>query len=404
MRLFTARHLKHLARVVDPIAMAIPAHPQASRRVPRSLLGLMLAGLLTALAPATSNAAISTFGSPLSVPATRETANDLGYSGSNIALPGSIFHVPHDGADTALWNTRLAGGEPAAPASGQVLSVRLEGCAQQPSGAPAPLTQIHFQDLVPQPDGGAKVNVTTQPFQIPVCGQGGASGSTVTTYAPTNFCVAQGDYVDFNDEGGFVPSLTGPPPYPSGVPYMVIGAVAGSRMDSFIRNNGVGNGATFAPGDMTYHDGFASNQNDEVMLQATLGTGSDATPLCPGGTQGESQGGGSASRSVPATPVSIRPQTDGVNHSRIVAVAIFCRLSTECKGVATLTPTGRQASQASYGRTTFSLRGQRTAHVRIRVPSAVIGLLRRYRGGVRMTLSAVVRGKTVTQVIALKIF
>ena len=287
-----------------------------------------------------------------------------------------------------------------APADGQVTSVRLEGCARQPSGAPSPLTQIHFQDLVRLPGGGARVNVTTQPFDIPVCGRDGASGSTVTTYRPTNFCVAQGDYVAFSDEGGFVPSSTGPPPYPAGVPYMVIGAVPGSTMVSFIRNNGVGNGATFSPGDATYHDGWASNHNEELMLQATLATGPDATPLCPGGTQGERP---AASRSV-LPPIRISRQTDGVNHRQFVAVAIYCRLRAGCNGVATLTPMGRQARKASYGHTSFRLRGNTTSHVPIRVTSRMIQLVRRYRGGVSAALTAVVRGKTVTQTIVLRIF
>src|SRR5437763_7992731 len=108
--------------------------------------------------PACASAAITTFGSQLSVPATKDTAHDLAYSGADVPLPGSIFHVPHDGADTALWNPAQV-----APAAGQVLSLRLEGCARQPPGAPAPLTEIHFQDLVPQANGGVRANVTTQP-------------------------------------------------------------------------------------------------------------------------------------------------------------------------------------------------------------------------------------------------
>ena len=287
-----------------------------------------------------------------------------------------------------------------APADGQVTSVRLEGCARQPSGAPPPLTQIHFQDLIRLPGGGARVNVTTQPFDIPVCGQDGASGSTVTTYRPTNFCVAQGDYVALSEEGGFVPSSTGPPPYPSGVPYMVIGAVPRSTMVSFIRNNGVGNGATFSPGDTTYHDGWATNHNEELMLQATLASGPDATPLCPGGTQGARP---PASRSV-LPPIRIGWQTDGVNHRRFVAVAIYCRLRAGCNGVATLTPIGRQARKASYGHTSFRLAATRRATCAIRVTSRMIQLVRTYRRGVRATLTAFVRGKTVSQTIVLRIF
>ena len=59
-----------------------------------------------------------------------------------------------------------------------------------------------------------------------------------------NLCVGQGDYVDFNDEGGFVGG--GPPPYPAGVPYEVIGAVPGAAMDSFVRDGGTNNGATMS--------------------------------------------------------------------------------------------------------------------------------------------------------------
>ena len=39
-------------------------------------------------------------------------------------------------------------------------------------------------------------------------------------------------------------------------------------MGSFIRNNGVGNGAYFSPGDTSYHDGFATNPGEELLLQA----------------------------------------------------------------------------------------------------------------------------------------
>ena len=59
---------------------------------------------------------------------------------------------------------------------------------------------------------------------------------------------------------------------------------------------------------------------------------------------------------------------------------------------------------ASYGHSRFSLASQKTTHVRIRVTSSTIKLLRKHRGGVQTTLSAVVGGKTVTQTIRLKIY
>ena len=108
------------------------------------------------------------------------------------------------------------------PEEGQALKVKLEGCAEAAPGGPAPLTQIHLQDITPLSGGGAKVDLTSQPFEIPICGRGGASGSTVTTYEPVNLCMAKGDYIDFNDEGGYVANV-----YPSGVPYRVLGAVTG---------------------------------------------------------------------------------------------------------------------------------------------------------------------------------
>jgi hypothetical protein len=377
--------------------MPIRWSSQTRLRPRRLLLWLSLAGLIAALAPAVGQAEISTFGSPLSVPATLNTSENLGYPGTNTAVPpapdapNGIFHTFHFGADTALWNVGLASGDPRVPATGQALKVSLEGCAQQASGGPPPLTEIHFQTLSPQPGGGVKVSITSQGFNIPVCGQGGAGGSTVTTYEPINLCVNAGDYVGFNDDGGYVENV-----YRSGVPYQVIGAVRGSTMDSFIKNQGTGNGSVMSPSETSANDGFATNHGEELMMRVTLGTGADATHICPGGRQGL----------PPAlAPIRIGPQTDGVNHSRIAAVAIFCRPAHGCAGVATLTPTGQAASKSSWGRTRFSVTGGKTAHVPIRVASGVIKLLRRRRAaGVQMKLSVLFAGRTFSQMITLKIF
>src|SRR5436305_8277376 len=139
-------HLKHVRPPAEEIVMATNVFRCAvGRRI--AMLGTLVAAALLAWT-ASARAAVMTFGSPLAVPATKDTASHLGYAGSDVLLPGSIFHVPHDGADTALWNGSSPVGSQAAPASGQVLSLRLEGCARQPPGTPAPLTEIHFQDLV----------------------------------------------------------------------------------------------------------------------------------------------------------------------------------------------------------------------------------------------------------------
>ncbi len=356
-------------------------------------LGALTAGLLPVLlVPASASAAITTFGSPLSVPATLNTTENLGYYGTYTDVPPSpeapsgVFHTNHWATDTALWNVALTRGDPSAPASGQAVKVSLEGCAQPAPGGPSPLTQIHFQDITPLSGGGARVNLTSQPFEIPVCGQNGASGRTITTYEPINLCVSRGDYVAFNDEGGYVPFI-----YRSGVPYHVIGNAHGSTMDSFIRAIGTDNGDTMSSGDTTANDGFASNGGEELMLRATLGTGPDARYVCPGGT-----------KDAPPVllPIDVHHQTDGINHSRVVAVAVYCRLTPECKGAVTLSLAGKQVSVGSGD---FSVLGDTTGHVPIRVVPSLMGLIRR-DDGVMTRLTAVVAGKTFTQMIDVKIF
>jgi hypothetical protein len=358
--------------------------------------GVFLAALISGTSATGAGAAVMSFGSPLAVPATLDTAVNLGYAGTNTSVPPSaeaptgVYHTYHYGADNALWNVAQADGAPSAPATGQALKVSLEGCAQPAPHGPPPLTQIHFQSLSPLPGGGAKVNLTSQPFDIPVCGSNGASGSTVSTYEPINLCVSRGDYVDLNEEGGFVEHV-----YQNGVPYRVLGAVNGSTTDSFIMGNRTGNGATLPAWDSAAMEGFASTRGAELMLQVELGTGPDATHICAGGT-------GGLPPALP--PVRVSRQTDGVNHHRVVAVAIYCRPVSGCSGVATLTAIGEHASLASYGRTSFSLRGNKTSHVPIQVTPRTIGLLRAHRRGVRAVLSAVVAGKTVRQRIVLRIF
>ena len=367
--------------------------------VARRLAGLVVCAgaALAGFGPASAHAAILTLGSPLSVPATLNTSENLGYQGTFTPVPpapdapNGLFHTFHYGADTAIWNVGLASGTPRMSATGQAVRVRLEGCAQQAQGGPAPLTEIHFQDLSPLPGGGAKVNISSQGFAIPICGQGGADGSTVTTYEPINLCVGAGDYVAFNDDGGYVPNF-----YRAGVPYQVLGSVRGSTADSFLRNNGTGNGSVLSSADLGANEGYASNANTELMMQVDLGTGADATHICAGGTAG---------RPPVLPPIRISRQTDGVNHARIVAVAVYCRLAPGCNGVATLTLVGKSAGVGRLGlvgRKGFSLRPNKTTHLPIRIAGSVMSLIRRNHG-ITTTLTALVDGQTITQTIVVKI-
>src|SRR5438270_77065 len=181
--------------------MARRAPSQTARCLLRSMWLLPVLIALQAGHAASSSAALLTFGSPLSQPASVNTSEGLDYLGTYTQVPPSpevptgVVHTPHWGADTALWNVHLAGGSAASPATGQAVKVRLEGCAQAASGGPPPLRQVHFQALSPLGGGSVRVNLTSQAFELPLCGQRGASPSTVTTYEPTNLCVSAGDYV-----------------------------------------------------------------------------------------------------------------------------------------------------------------------------------------------------------------
>jgi hypothetical protein len=337
--------------------------------------------------PAGADAAVTTVGSPLSVQATLNTSQNLSYQGVNTPVPpnpeapNGLFHTPHYGADTAIWNVVSKGGSAAMPTTGQAIQVRLEGCAQPAPGGPPPLTQFHVQDLSPLPGGGAHVNLTSQPFDIPICGHGGASTSTVSTFEPINLCVSQGDYVDFNDEGGYVPFI-----YRAGVPYSVLGVVPFSQVDSFIRGNGTDNGANLLASDINPMEGFAASTGEELMLQVVLGTGPDARYICGGGT-----------KDAPPTlaPLHVRPQTDGVNHSGSVGVAIFCRPAGGCAGTATL---ALRAGGAPVASGSFNLPGGATGHLSLHLNGRVMALIRKHHT-VPVTLTALFNGQTFTQTI-----
>lgn len=347
---------------------------------------IVVAACCVGLLPATATAAITTFGSHLGSTATLNTSEGLSYAGVNTPLPGYVVYTSHFGADTALWNTQVAGGPAGAPEAGQVVKVNLEGCAKPAPNGPPPLTQIHFQVLSPQPEGSAKVELTSQPFDIPVCGQNGAGGSTVSTYEPVNLCVNTGDYVDFNDEGGFVEGA-----YRSGVPYQVMGSAPGSTMDSFIKGGGTDNGAVMSTSENAAMEGFASNHEEELMLQAVLGTGSDARYVCPGGTK---EAPPASSREA----VGVVPQSEFVDHTHTTSVAIYCRLSAGCTGIATLSsPDGR----IQYGTAHFVIPGRKTSHVRIAVNHTALRALRKYHSRLTTTVAVVVGGQGQHQTVRL---
>ena len=203
-------------------------------------------GAVACSLPAAAQAALINFGSTLGAPATVAIAHPV---------------------DTAFWSTALgAGGRARAPQAGRVVSVRIGGCAKRGSGGQLPLTQVHFEVLVAGRGSEATVKVTSGPFNLPVCG-GSVSGATVSTFHPVNMCVAQGDFVAFNDEGGFAPAG-----FRNGVGYEVFARVPTAATSSFTSGGGTNNGASL-------HG--SAHQGLELLMALQLGTGRNAG-VCPG--------------------------------------------------------------------------------------------------------------------------
>ncbi len=358
--------------------------------LPRGLLAITVALTVAAASPSSSDSAVYRVGPRLGEhPASLSTTDGLGYPGIDTAVPpapdapNGVVHTAHYGADTAIWNDAVEHRSGAMPRDGQAIAVKLEGCAERPSGAPEPLTDIHFQTLAPQ-GRGVKVALSTGVFPIQVCGQAGADESTVSVYKPVNLCVHKGDYIGFNDEGGFAE-----PYYRAGVAYYVLAPVAGSEVDSFLRGGGTNNGAYFDPGERGQMDGFANRTGVQLMLQVELGTGADARYVCPGGVK---------DRPPQLPPLRVSRQTDGINRSRVVAVAVYCRPASGCHGGATLQLPGA----GTVGRRPFSLPGNTTSHLPIRVTPEVLRRIRREHG-VRTRIFLRMARRTFTQQVTIKI-
>jgi hypothetical protein len=234
--------------------------------------------------------------------------------GTNKTLPCTNWI--HSGGDNTLWNTSVAGGSATAPQGGQVLDIKVKGCAVKDTSTPGgiqtstgdggqqvPVNWLEFQALTPQSGGSFAPDpspATAGPdgthFALPFCSnsadptQGPVSTSTVTTYEPVHMCIASGGTVSFYDNGGTILAASGAPIqtswYPQGVPFMVISSVGGSNTDSFTDSHGL---SSYNPGQQPNgnNSGWGTESGHELMLQVIEGVGDDAYGLCPGGNANE---------------------------------------------------------------------------------------------------------------------
>ncbi|HEY1689716.1 MAG TPA: hypothetical protein VGF95_12735 [Solirubrobacteraceae bacterium] len=324
----------------------VPAQRSSTRLpVAHALLAGATALLICLIGASAAPAALVTFGSSLSVPASLNTTENLGYEGTCTPVAGAgCIRTAHDGADTALWNVASPGGAPVAPGSGEIVKLKLEGCAERAKGAPQlskEQREVHFQNLRKLANGSFQAESTSYPFEMPVCGEG-ASASTISTFEPPHFCIAEGEYLDFNDSGWF-----SEPYYRAGVPYSVIGSVRGAAMDSFISVDGAGTGATFSPSETNAMYGFASNEDEELMLQATVSTagsyfckGSEAPPPSEkkSSEKGSSEKSGSGKSTAPkkTETVKLLKKSTKLAKKSLVSVSLSCSGNTPCTGTLVL--------------------------------------------------------------------
>jgi hypothetical protein len=246
-------------------------------------------------------------------------------------LTGTPTVTENHQADSLFFNTSAANSH-TAPVSGEILGIRVKGTAISQAGR-SNNTMWHSQVLQPNSNGTFTVSSSSQDFFFPL----DVPASTVSTFVPSTQCVEAGQTIDFNDIGGW----DGNPAQPTGTIYKIFQPKTGSQYNWFERDNGTHIGMSFLPGRRVYNnpDGSYKNEqyegprtNSELMMQVVVGSGWDASNLCPGGLKGwEYQG-------VEVKPLSGKLYDDGVGHARL-----FCSSNTKsfCKGTVRLEVDGQ---------------------------------------------------------------
>lgn len=305
--------------------------------------------------------------------------------GSNLTAPANVVEARQ--ADTAYWQTQFAGGaNPLAPTAGQITSVRLKGVAlaDPKAGIPGGETMWHLQALRAQPDGTFKILRSSQAFYVPTTGD----PQQVTTYKPENFCVDQGDVVAFNTVGGWDGIMTGTGPYPYGTPLQIFSGVAGGSVSQFTGADQTNNG------DILRAD-HTRAAGQELLMQMTLGTATDAVLHCPGGLYNPYRLGGGTSTSAPATAriqkVTVpAKQRVSVSKKGKLTVALFCLPgASDCAG--TVRVLKRRGKAISLGVRRFDIGAKQPGRATIFLNKTGRRLFKRGKGRLAVRIVAETR-------------
>ncbi len=340
-------------------------------------------------------AALAAAGLGLAVPATGHA--EYLTLGSNLAA--SADHVEAQGADTAYWQTAFADGRgTAVPVQGQVKEIRLKGFAHSDredgaSDGAGGERMFHLQALTPD-SGTVRARISSQAFDVP--SRSAAGPNTVTSFAPTNFCVQPGEFVAFNNIGGFHPSA-----FPQGTPMQVFAKAPDAAVSRFTADNGTNNGALFTPRPGS-HDSAVGLADVELLMQVVLATGDDRSYECGGPNTyrpadpapkpkaggGEAPkpkpGGGGAPAGVQKTTI---PKSQKVNVSRkgVAGMALFCLAGpAACNGTVTIT-----AGSTVIATKRYSIAAKKTGKLKIKLSRAGHKLFLKRKRKLPVTIAAV---------------
>jgi hypothetical protein len=265
--------------------------------------------------------------------------------GSDLSKPANLTRTY--GADSAFWQTAIDG-DPSrgiAPADGQVTIVNLKGTGPA-GGAASPNNQFHFQVLHPVGGGAVRVDLSSEAYYMPANG----SPTDIKSFKPVNLCIHKGDYVDFNNVGG------------GGVPWTVFSRDPDSMTEWYSKDNGTKNGAVFSP---------LEHQQEELLLQAAVASGPDATDICPGGYM---QHVFTGAKVIGGQTAILRTRT------RSAKVKVLCPGPSygSCKGVLSLDATFGNRN-ILVGSTSFNVKPGYTTSVEVKMTKQTVKIVQKAR-------------------------
>ena len=356
--------------------MRFPSLPRASAAA-LAAVGISLA------VPATGHAALQTFGSDLTAPATMTQSRQ---------------------ADTAFWSAAVGTGAPTtAPEDGQVREVRIKGISTPRSDKPgstpahpaAGSTLFHVQVLTPV-DGNVKARSASQDFYIPTEGD----PQQVSSFKPENQCISKGESVAFNTIGGWdaVRDRTGP--YPDGTPFQIFARTPTANTSYFEADGKWAqadtSGTPFVPRPNS-HDNGGTLQGQELLMQVVLATGDDRSYECggpntyrPADPVKPGAGAGGTPAAPPITGATITSKKVSLSKKGTTLVALHCnkKATARCAGVLRVTAKQRAAT-VTVGEVRYSLAINQSGKATIKLNKAGKALFKKSRNQLKVELAAI---------------